>query len=295
MKKRNGFTLVELLAVIVVLAIIIVIAIPNVLTSLNTAKQKSFKLYTNRIFDAYKSKQVKNELLNNSDTFNNGILIKEIGKDTGVEETGNFEGYLVESTCNGKKETKIYIWDKDYEILGDVQNDEYNLVPRDQAKIDLVLAKLQSGSLVCSDLNVIDDLKEDKSVKKNQSPTTKETLSSTTTTTTTKTTTTTTTTTTTKKVEEVVDFEVVTLKKNKTAKIELIKTTMGSTVVLSVSSPTDGVKFNSYTWSDKSTKSTYAYSGGSNISVTVSFKANGVTDSVTLSYLPVDETHNQKS
>jgi type IV pilus assembly protein PilA len=40
--KRNGFTLVELLAVIVVLGIILVIAIPNVLGIIDNARKDSF-------------------------------------------------------------------------------------------------------------------------------------------------------------------------------------------------------------------------------------------------------------
>ena len=39
MKKKNGFTLVELLAVIVILAIILVIAVPQVLGSIETARE----------------------------------------------------------------------------------------------------------------------------------------------------------------------------------------------------------------------------------------------------------------
>ena len=45
MKKRNnkGFTLVELLAVIVILAIIMIIAIPSVLATMSTARKKTFE------------------------------------------------------------------------------------------------------------------------------------------------------------------------------------------------------------------------------------------------------------
>jgi type IV pilus assembly protein PilA len=42
MKKKKGFTLVELLAVIVILAIIMIIAIPAVLNTMQTARKKSF-------------------------------------------------------------------------------------------------------------------------------------------------------------------------------------------------------------------------------------------------------------
>ena len=42
MKNKNGFTLVELLAVIAILAILILIALPNVIGMVNKAKKKYF-------------------------------------------------------------------------------------------------------------------------------------------------------------------------------------------------------------------------------------------------------------
>ena len=43
MKKRNGFTLVELLAVIVILAIILVIAVPQIMGTIESATQASME------------------------------------------------------------------------------------------------------------------------------------------------------------------------------------------------------------------------------------------------------------
>ena len=43
MKKRNGFTLVELLAVIVILAIILVIAVPQIMDTINSARKASLE------------------------------------------------------------------------------------------------------------------------------------------------------------------------------------------------------------------------------------------------------------
>jgi len=43
MKKRNGFTLVELLAVIVILAIILVIAVPQIMSTIDDATRASFE------------------------------------------------------------------------------------------------------------------------------------------------------------------------------------------------------------------------------------------------------------
>ena len=43
MKKKNGFTLVELLAVIVILAIILVIAVPKITDTIKNSKIASFE------------------------------------------------------------------------------------------------------------------------------------------------------------------------------------------------------------------------------------------------------------
>ena len=42
-KKKNTFTLIELLAVIVILAVILVIAIPKILDVIDESKKDSFK------------------------------------------------------------------------------------------------------------------------------------------------------------------------------------------------------------------------------------------------------------
>lgn len=55
---RKGFTLVELLAVIVILAIIMIIAIPAVLQTMNLARQKTFKEYITKVYTAAQTYQV---------------------------------------------------------------------------------------------------------------------------------------------------------------------------------------------------------------------------------------------
>lgn len=73
MKKlnRKGFTLIELLAVIVVLAIVLVVTIPSVISSMNSARQKSFENVVTTIED-YMTKQyelcsIGNNILSSSD------------------------------------------------------------------------------------------------------------------------------------------------------------------------------------------------------------------------------------
>ena len=63
-KKRNAFTLIELLAVIVILAVILVIAIPRILDVIETSKKDSFKSTAQLIADSAEKKYVTNKLNN---------------------------------------------------------------------------------------------------------------------------------------------------------------------------------------------------------------------------------------
>ena len=54
--NKKGFTLVELLAVIVVLALIMVLTVPSVLTSMNSARQSSFLLYAGKMIESAQGK-----------------------------------------------------------------------------------------------------------------------------------------------------------------------------------------------------------------------------------------------
>lgn len=78
MKKRKGFTLVELLAVIVVLAIIAIIAVPQVLSVVEDSKKGSFKDSASGLLEAaelyytqYAGQEIELDLSNKS-------IIKEL-------------------------------------------------------------------------------------------------------------------------------------------------------------------------------------------------------------------------
>ena len=78
-KKRNAFTLIELLAVIVILAVILVISIPRILDVIETSKKDSFKSTAQLIADSAEKKYVTNKL-NNIDeeiTFENVSKLSE--------------------------------------------------------------------------------------------------------------------------------------------------------------------------------------------------------------------------
>lgn len=70
MKKLNkkGFTLVELLAVIVVLALIMVLTVPSVLTAMNSARQSSFLLYAGKMIESAQGKYQSQLLIGNPST-----------------------------------------------------------------------------------------------------------------------------------------------------------------------------------------------------------------------------------
>ena len=63
-KKKNAFTLIELLAVIVILAVILVISIPRILDVIDVSKKDSFKSTAQLIADSAEKKYVENKLNN---------------------------------------------------------------------------------------------------------------------------------------------------------------------------------------------------------------------------------------
>ena len=76
MKKRNAFTLIELLAVIVILAVILVIAIPRILDVIETSKKDSFKNSAQLIADTAEKKKVSDKLLGKDES----ITCKDVAK-----------------------------------------------------------------------------------------------------------------------------------------------------------------------------------------------------------------------
>ena len=109
MKKLNkkGFTLVELLAVIVVLAIIMVLTLPTVMNSLSSARQSSFLLYASRMLDTAADKYQSDVLLNG------GKKCYTIS-DLNAENTSNYKGKVLVS--NDGTTYTIQMYDANYQI-----------------------------------------------------------------------------------------------------------------------------------------------------------------------------------
>ena len=74
--KKNAFTLIELLAVIVILAVILVISIPRILDVIETSKKDSFKNSAQLIADSAEKKKVSDKLLGKDES----ITCKDVAK-----------------------------------------------------------------------------------------------------------------------------------------------------------------------------------------------------------------------
>lgn len=64
MKNRNGFTLVELLAVIAILAILVIIALPNVINMYNKAQKETFLTEAKKVYSESEKKFISNSISN---------------------------------------------------------------------------------------------------------------------------------------------------------------------------------------------------------------------------------------
>lgn len=118
MNKRDGFTLVELLAVIVILAIIMIIAIPAVLNTMQTARKKTFMEYVQKVYNTVQSKWVERSL--NGIGNPEGVYVYNIKTDLGLSSTGSYGGYVLifsyASDGEVNEDYYLYVWDDQYAI-----------------------------------------------------------------------------------------------------------------------------------------------------------------------------------
>ena len=112
--NNNGFTLVELLAVIVILAIIMIIAIPAVLETMTSARRKSFSEYAMKVSTGAEKQYLEDQLTSNPGT----CVLYDIKKDLGFSSTGNYEGYVIVKMTNNDPKIYVTLKDNDYMIYG---------------------------------------------------------------------------------------------------------------------------------------------------------------------------------
>lgn len=112
MKNKKGFTLVELLAVIVVLAIIMIIAVPSVLNSMTDARRNSFVVYAEKLINSAQAQAQATQMVN-------GIPSKCYDIDELIDgATGAYKGF-VSFEKTGETETyKVYLHDNNYVVAG---------------------------------------------------------------------------------------------------------------------------------------------------------------------------------
>ena len=113
--KVKGFTLVELLAVIVILAVILVIAVPKITDTIKNSKIASFESSAKTIAAQAEKKKMENEILEDTGSINCSDVVKLNDTDYGNCSI-SFDGNTAKVTLVGKgkfKELKITNGTKD--------------------------------------------------------------------------------------------------------------------------------------------------------------------------------------
>ena len=94
-KIHKGFTLVELLAVIVILAIIMIIAVPTVIDTMKTAQRKAMLTYAQKILNETEKKFMEQEAFGTvKRRAYETLYVYDIRKDLGLSNTGNYYGIV---------------------------------------------------------------------------------------------------------------------------------------------------------------------------------------------------------
>ena len=127
MKKQNGFTLVELLAVIVILAIILVIAVPKITDTIKNSKIASFESSAKTIAAQAEKKKMENEILEDTGSINCSDVVKL--NDTDYDSCSiTFDGNTAKVSLIGKGKFEglaIINGTKDNAKAGDTKLPEY--------------------------------------------------------------------------------------------------------------------------------------------------------------------------
>ena len=154
MKKRyNGFTLVELLAVIVIIAIVMIIAIPSVLYTVAIAKKKSFEEFGVKSVSEAEKIVLRNQLLGSSSS---SCEIYNIKDDLDLSSVGNYNGYVLIKNENNNIKKMLVLWNNDMMLLpydftnkrnynGDIKEIVDSIEAYDESKEELLTANSLCG------------------------------------------------------------------------------------------------------------------------------------------------------
>ena len=127
MKKKNGFTLVELLAVIVILAVILVIAVPKITDTIKNSKIASFESSAKTIAAQAEKKKMEKEILEDTGSINCSDVVKLNNTDYGNCSI-TFDGNTAKVTLVGKGKfegLQVINGTKENATAGEVKMPEY--------------------------------------------------------------------------------------------------------------------------------------------------------------------------
>ena len=113
-KNKNGFTLVELLVVIVVLALIMIITIPAVLDVMDDTRRNAFVLYAQKVVKDTQTQYVYDSNIGNAG--GSGVYVYDITSDIGYTSTGNYRGYVVVNASTAGTQYILFLYDNNYAI-----------------------------------------------------------------------------------------------------------------------------------------------------------------------------------
>ena len=99
-KKKKGFTLIELLAVVVIIGIIMVLSIPSVLSTVETARKKTFIEYVDKIFGAGKAQWVIYSSKPYPQPTELNFYMFDLKEDLGFDNVGDYIGVFMVMECN---------------------------------------------------------------------------------------------------------------------------------------------------------------------------------------------------
>ena len=169
--KHKGFTLVELLAVIVILAVISLIAVPMILGVVEEARRSAFQITCNEIYESYEQYEINEEILGDTNicsTFDFGNNREETEIIDGIKyepiDKLSLKGELPKSgtykICNEKRE--LVIDNGNYTCIKDeTRNQILNGNIADNDITNPILRDITLSSTTNSIRVIVDALEED--------------------------------------------------------------------------------------------------------------------------------------
>ncbi len=147
--EEKGFTLVELLAVIVILAIIMLIAIPAVLNSVDSARRKTFSEYVTKTAGLAQQKYAESLITETS--FGGNCIIYDITTDLGTSNSGEYKGYVLLNTITN--DIYVTLSDDSYGITAYHFNDSKKELVSNLSPIGSIEEDKLTKEYLCSNSN----------------------------------------------------------------------------------------------------------------------------------------------